>query len=308
MPLRLREEIQTLPRPGRLIEGLDLEVSTARSDALASLEKAFQISGIENPAREARISLCAASGLSPVALIIDPLEPLGSAASKVQEVAARRATGEPLSRILGKREFWGLSLAITRHVLDPRPETETIVEAALSIFSDCRHNPLRILDLGVGSGALLCALLTEFGAARGVGVDISTHAAEVARANLQACGLSLRAEIRVGDWTSGLAGRLDLIVSNPPYIPTADLAGLPREVRDFDPALALDGGIDGLEAYRRILPESRRLLAPGGWLITELGVGQATDVSAIATECGFTDVKTYRDLAGVDRVSAAARA
>jgi release factor glutamine methyltransferase len=291
-----------------LTNGLDLEASTARSEALASLENAFQISGIENPAREARISLCAASGLSPVALIIDPREPLGSAASRVQEVAERRTTGEPLSRIVGKREFWGISFAITPHVLDPRPETETIVEAALAILCDRREDPLSILDLGVGSGALLCALLGEFGAARGVGVDISAQAAEVAQGNLQACGLSPRAEIRVGDWSSGLVGRFDLIVSNPPYIPTADLAGLPHEVRNFDPALALDGGIDGLHAYRRILPESRRLLAPGGWLITELGAGQATDVSTIATECGFTDVRTYQDLAGVDRVLAAARA
>ena len=216
----------------------------------------------------------------------------------------RRAAGEPLSRIVGKREFWGLSFAISPHVLDPRPETETIVEAALSILSDRREDPLHILDLGVGSGALLCALLTEFGAARGIGVDISADAADVARGNLQACGLSLRAEIRVGDWTSGLEGRFDLIVSNPPYIPTADLAGLPREVRDFDPWLALDGGIDGLAAYRRIMPESRLLLAPGGWLLAELGAGQAAEVTAIAKQCGFTDVRTYQDLAGVDRVVA----
>jgi release factor glutamine methyltransferase len=287
-----------------LTNSLDLEASTARSEALASLEKTFEISGIENPAREARISLCAASGISPVALIIDPRAALGAKASRIQEVAARRATGEPLSRIVGKREFWGLSLAITRHVLDPRPETETIVEAALSILGDRRDDPLRILDLGVGSGALLCALLTEFGAARGLGVDISPEAAEVARNNLQACALSLRAEIREGDWTSGPEGRFDLIVSNPPYIPTSDLAGLPREVRDFDPWLALDGGIDGLAAYRRILPESRRLLAPGGWLLAELGDGQATDVAAIAKQCGFTDVRTHQDLAGVDRVVA----
>ena len=287
-----------------MTNGLNLEPSTARSEALASLQKTFQISGIESPAREARISLCAASGVSPVALIVDPREPLGSAAWKVQDVGARRAAGEPLSRIVGKREFWGLSLAITPHVLDPRPETETIVEAALSILSDRHEDPLRILDLGVGSGALLCALLTEFGHARGIGVDISTDAADVARGNLRACGLSLRAEIRLGDWTRGIEGRFDLIVSNPPYIPTADLAGLPREVRNFDPWLALDGGIDGLAAYRRILPESRRLLAPGGWLFAELGAGQAADVAALASQCGFTDVRTYQDLAGVDRVVA----
>ncbi|MGB7975745.1 MAG: peptide chain release factor N(5)-glutamine methyltransferase [Roseiarcus sp.] len=287
-----------------MTNGLNLEASTARAEALASLEKAFKTCGIENPEREARISLCAGSGLSPAALIVDPRKPLGSVAWKVQEVAARRVVGEPLSRIVGKREFWGLSFAVTPHVLDPRPETETIVEAALSILSNRRKDPVRILDLGVGSGALLCALLTEFGAARGIGVDIASEAADVARGNLQACGLSFRAEIRVGDWTSGFEGRFDLIVSNPPYIPTADLAGLPREVRDFDPWLALDGGIDGLAAYRRILPESRRLLAPDGWLLVELGAGQASDVAAIATRCGFTGVRTYQDLAGVDRVLA----
>ena len=250
------------------------------------------------------MSLCAASGVSQVALITSPGEPLGSAAGKVQDVAGRRAEGEPLSRIVGKREFWGLSFGITPNVLDPRPETETIVEAALSILGGRRDEPLRILDLGVGSGALLCALLTEFGAARGIGVDISADAVEVAQGNLQALDLSLRGEIRVGDWTSGLDERFDLIVSNPPYIPAADLAGLPREVRDFDPWLALDGGSDGLAAYRRILPESRRLLAPGGWLIAELGVDQATDVSAIANQCGFTDVRIREDLAGANRVVA----
>jgi release factor glutamine methyltransferase len=283
---------------------LTLEASTPRSEALASLEQTFKTCGIENPAREARISLCAASGLSPVALVVEPQEPLGSAARRVQEVAERRATGEPLSRIVGKREFWGLSFAVTPHVLDPRPETETIVDAALSILSDRREAQLRILDLGIGSGALLCALLTEFGAARGIGVDISADAADVAQGNLQACGLSLRAEIRVGDWTSGLEGQFDLIVSNPPYIRTAELGGLPREVRDFDPWLALDGGIDGLAAYRRILTESRRVLAPRGWLLVELGAGQAPDVIAIANQCGFTDAVTHQDLAGVDRVVA----
>jgi release factor glutamine methyltransferase len=287
-----------------LTSRLTLEASTARSDALASLEEAFEVCGIENPAREARVSLCAASGLSPVALIADPRAPLGFAASRVQEFAIRRAASEPLSRIVGKREFWGLSLAITPHVLDPRPETETIVEAALSIFSHRRAEALRILDLGVGSGALLCALLAEFAAARGVGIDSSTDAAGVARGNLEACGLSPRSEIHVGDWTSGLDGPFDLIVSNPPYIPTADLPGLPREVRDFDPWLALDGGSDGLAAYRRILPESRRLLAPGGWLLAELGASQAADVTAIANQCGLFGVTLYQDLAGFDRVLA----
>jgi release factor glutamine methyltransferase len=287
--------------------GLDFEASTVRSEALASVTETFQLAGIENPRREARLSLCAASGVSQVALITAPLEPLGSAARKVQEVAERRAMGEPLSRIVRKREFWGLSFAITPHVLDPRPETETIVEAALSILRDRREDQLHVLDLGVGSGALLCALLTEFGAARGVGVDISVDAADVAQGNLDACGLSERAEIRIGDWTSGLEGQFDLIVSNPPYIPTAHLPRLPREVRNFDPWLALDGGFDGLAAYRRIMPRSRSLLAPGGRLLAEFGANQAAGVNAIANQCGFTDVTTYQDLAGADRTVAIRR-
>ena len=214
--------------------------------------------------------------------------------------------GEPLSRILGRREFWGLSLAISSQVLDPRPETETIVEAALSILSDRRDEPLCILDLGVGSGALLCALLTEFAKAHGVGVDISADAAAVALGNLVACGLSERAEIRVGDWTDGLEGPFDLIVANPPYIPTSDLPRLPREVRDFDPWLALNGGIDGFAAYRRILPGSRSLLASGGWLLVEFGVEQAAMLRAIAEQSGFAGPTIYKDLAGLDRVLAGA--
>lgn len=282
-----------------------LEASTARSEALASLVETFQLCGMEDPRREARISLCAASGVSQLALIVAPRKPLGSAASKVREFAARRAAGEPLSRILCKREFWGLSLTISPQVLDPRPETESIIHVSIRMLSDRRGEPLRILDLGVGSGSLLCALLTEFPSARGVGVDISTGAASVALGNLDACGLSERAEIRVGDWTRGLAEPFDLIVANPPYIPTADLPRLPPEVRDFDPWLALDGGFDGLAAYRRIMPGSRSLLAPRGWLIVECGAGQAADVAAIAKQCGFTEAMTYRDLAGIDRVVAA---
>jgi release factor glutamine methyltransferase len=260
---------------------------------------------MESPAREARISLCAASGVSQTALIAAPGEPLGVAASRVREFAARRAAGEPLSRIVGKREFWGLSLAISPQVLDPRPETESIVEAAISILRDRRHDPLRILDLGVGSGSILCALLTEFPDARGIGVDISAGAANVALGNVEACRLAPRAEIRVGDWTQGLERPFDLIVSNPPYIPTADLVWLPREVRDFDPWLALDGGFDGLAAFRRLMREARSLLAPGGSLIAEFGAGQAANVIAIARQSGFADVMTRKDLAGRDRVVAA---
>ena len=238
-------------------------------------------------------------------MIVDPRKPLESAAQRIEEFAARRAAGEPLSRILGRREFWGLTFAISPEVLDPRPETETVIETAIGIFGGRRNDRLRILDLGVGSGTLLCALIAEFPAARGVGVDVSAGAAELARRNVVACGLSGRAGIRVGSWMRDLEGPFDLIVSNPPYIATADLRWLPREVRDFDPWIALDGGLDGLAAYREIMPGSRSLLAPGGWLIAEAGARQATDVIAIAKRCGFAEAIAYKDLVGFDRVVAA---
>lgn len=282
-----------------------LDASTPRAEALARLFETFKACGIEDPKREAGITLSAASGVTPVALIVAPEAPLGSAAARVEEFAARRAAGEPLSRIVGKREFWGLELAISPQVLDPRPGTETIVEASLRRLKGRREEPLRVLDLGVGSGALICALLAEFAHARGVGVDISAGAADLARRNVEACGLAGRAEIRVGDWTKGVEGPFDLIVSNPPYVARADLSRLPREVRNFDPRLALDGGIDGLDAYRRILPESRSLLSGGAWLMVEIGAGQAADVLAIAERSGFVDAAIDKDLAGLDRVVAA---
>ncbi len=279
--------------------------STSRAEALTRLAETFEACGIEDPKRDAGITLSAASGLERLALLVAPQEPLGSAAARIEEFAARRVAGEPLSRIVGKREFWGLELAISPEVLDPRPETETIVEASLRRLGNRRKEALRVLDLGVGSGALLCALLAEFGDARGIGVDISAGAAEVARRNIEACGLAGRAEIRVSDWTKGLEGPFDLIVSNPPYIRTADLSRLPREVLAFDPRLALDGGIDGLDAYRRILPEAPGLLFEGGWLMVEIGAGQAADVLAIAGQCGLADAAVDKDLAGLNRVVAA---
>ncbi len=279
--------------------------STTRSEALARLAVSFRRAGIEDASREARLTLGAACGIAPAAMIVAPEAPLGAAAARLADFAARRAAGEPLSRIVGKREFWGLTLAVTPEVLDPRPETETIVEAAVAIFRGRRRAPLRILDLGVGSGALLCALLAEFDNGRGLGVDVCDGAAKVALGNIEACGLAGRAEIRVGDWAWNLVGPFDLIVSNPPYVRSADIAGLPREVRDYDPRLALDGGLDGLEAYRAIMPASARLLAAGGRLLVEIGAGQASDVAAIAADEGFFGCETYSDLCGHERVMAA---
>ncbi len=279
--------------------------STTLAEALARLTDLLGRSGIEDPRREARLTLGAACGFSAVAMVAGPEAPLGAKAEKLANFAARRAAGETLSRIVGNREFWGLTLTITPDVLDPRPETETIVETAVAMFRDRRMDALRILDLGVGSGALLCALLAEFANGRGIGVDVSAPAAEVARRNIEACGLARRAEIRVTDWTTNLVGPFDLIVSNPPYVRSADIAGLPREVRDFDPLLALNGGSDGLEAHRAIVPASAPLLAAGGRLLVEIGTGQAADVLAIATSAGFVECTLHSDLAGVERVLAA---
>jgi release factor glutamine methyltransferase len=290
-----------------LTTGFALDASTARAEALAWLAETFERSFIEDPKREAALTLSAAAGVAPIALIVDPEATLGAAARRVEEFAARRTAGEPLSRIVGMREFWGLKLAISPDVLDPRPETETVVEAALRLCANRREDPLHILDLGVGSGALLCSLLGEFGRARGVGVDVSQGAAEVARRNVEASGLAERAEIRVGDWTKDLVGPFDLIVSNPPYVASADLDRLPSEVRNFDPPLALDGGADGLDAYRAILPASLGLLAPGGRLIVEVGAAQSGDILGLAARLGYVNSETRRDLAGIERAVIARR-
>ena len=300
--MRFRQEVQALPRAVGLTS---IGPTTSRAAALAVLAEAFA-GVVDAPAREAALVLRAA-GLGPPDLIAEPDAPLGAAAAKAERYAARRAAGEPLSRILGRREFWGLDLAISPDVLDPRPETETIVEAALTKFADRRGEALRVLDLGVGSGALLCALLAEFRAARAVGVDRSKAAAMIARANVEALGLAQRVQIRLGDWGAGLDGQFDLVVSNPPYIRSADIAGLAPEVRDHDPRLALDGGLDGLDAYRALLPDVARLLTPGGRFLFEVGAGQAEAVKALAAAAGLVDLATHRDLAAIERVVSGAR-
>jgi release factor glutamine methyltransferase len=287
-----------LPRAARL---KSLTPTTSRAAALAALTQAM--AGIvEAPAREAALLLRAGADLKPTDLIADPEAPLGAAAKTVEAYAARRVAGEPLSRILGRREFWSLSFALTPATLDPRPETETIVEAALAAFAKRRGEALRLIDFGVGSGALIAALLSEFPAADGVGVDVSAAAAAQARANLVALDLAARAEIRVGDWGAGIDGGFDLIVANPPYIRSADIASLAREVAEHDPATALDGGADGLEAYRALAPHVARLLAPDGRFFFEVGEGQAEAVSAIARGAGLGTIATHNDLAGIARV------
>jgi release factor glutamine methyltransferase len=287
-----------------LRDSLLFSAATSRGEALVRIAEIFRRSGIDEADREALLTLGAACRVSRATMITAPEAALADAASRLANFAARRAAGEPLSRIVGTREFWTLELTIAPQTLDPRPETEALVEAALARFHERRTDRLQILDLGVGSGALLCALLTEFVNACGMGVDISAPAVEVARGNIEECGLAPRAEVRVGNWTEGLKGLFDLVISNPPYVRSVDIARLPPEVRDFDPRIALDGGPDGLDAYRAILPPSFHLLGTGGWLMVEVGASQAPAVLTIAADAGLISCATAMDLAGVERVVA----
>ena len=280
----------------------ELCATSTRAHALSVLTRAFRNSQIDEPEREARIALMGACGLGPLDLIVSPQDVIGDSAERLRDVGHRRSAREPLSRIFGRREFWGLNLAISPATLDPRPETEIVVEVALEFFAARQAEPLRILDLGVGSGAILCALLHAFPRAEGTGVDLSSAAAEAAIVNVETCGLASRARILVNDWTNGVTDRFDLIVSNPPYVRSADIEGLAPEVRLYEPLLALDGGDDGLVAYRKILAAAGRLLMPGGAIVVEIGSGQIVDVCAIAFSAGFRGAASRRDLAGTERV------
>ena len=301
--MRVGKEIQALPRGVRLNMAEALQAGVTRGAALRALRAMLADAGVDSFAADARLLLCAADGLTRADLIREPERALSEAAiGRLAPMAARRAAREPLSRILARREFWGLPLAISPAVLDPRPDTETLVDAVVGALADRREAPLRLLDLGAGSGAILCALLTEFCAATGVAVDLSAPAAAQARANLSACGVAKRAKVVVGWWGKAVRGPFDVVVSNPPYVPSGQIGDLQREVRDHDPALALDGGLDGLDAYRAIGPELNDLLAPDGRFFLEVGAGQADSVMAILRGNGLTGLAAHADLAGVARV------
>ncbi len=221
-------------------------------------------------------------------------------ARRLAALLERRAGREPMSQILGAREFWSLNFAVTRDVLTPRPESEEVVAAVLDRVQD-RTRALRVVDLGTGSGCLLLALLSELPRAWGVGIDRSPRAVAVARANAARLGLAERAAFVVGDWGTGLGGGFDLAVANPPYIADSDIENLPPEVRLFEPPLALAGGPDGLAAYRRLAPDLVRLLAPAGLAALEVGAGQAEAVEAILGGTGLECGGRRRDLGGHER-------
>ncbi len=268
---------------------------------LASTAAALSQAGFDKPWRMARRAVAAVLEILPVEILGHPERVIKAHhVNRVRLSLDRMARGEPLSRILGRREFWGLQFELSADTLDPRPETETIVEAVLRRFAD-RHAPLRFLDLGTGTGCILLALLSEFSNATGFGVDLSAGAATTARRNAGSLGFADRAHFLVGDWGAAMSGEFDAIVANPPYIPLFSLAELPREVALHDPTLALDGGKDGLEAYRSLTMDLKRLLGPQAVFVGEIGSGQAPAVAAVLRASGLIIEGSAPDLAGITR-------
>ena len=263
------------------------------ADAAAILAAA----AIEEPRREARLLLGHATQLDAASLL--RWLPFAHPAPGFDTFVQRRAAREPLAYILGHQPFWTLDLLVSPDTLIPRADSETLIEAALAAFSG--RQPSRVLDLGTGTGCLLLAALSEFPEASGVGVDRAFGAAWLARCNAQRAGLAAQAAFLCGDWAAAFAGQFDLVLSNPPYIDTPALAGLMPEVAHYEPTLALDGGQDGLAAYRSIMAGLPGLLMPSGVAILELGAGQAAAVADLARECGLRPEAPRRDLAGIER-------
>lgn len=285
--------------PGQAIAGQTVEA------ARRALAARFGNAGIDSAELDARLLLGAALKLDLTGLITSAARQLsGGEAELVEAFAARRLRGEPVARILGEKEFWGLRLELSAETLVPRPDTETVVELALDML---RERPpsgptFRILDIGTGSGAILLALLSERPEAFGIGTDISEGALARARRNAATLGFGSRAGFVACSYAAALKGPFDLVLSNPPYIRSADIAGLAEEVRGHDPRAALDGGADGLAAYRALIPEAAQVMGDGGALVVEAGHGQSGDIERLMTAAGLVVVHPPKaDLAGISR-------
>jgi release factor glutamine methyltransferase len=276
--------------------------------ARRALTARFKSGQIDSAELDARILVGAVLGLDLTGMIAAANRHLTSGeAARLEDFARRRLDGAPVARILGTREFWGLALKLSAATLVPRPDTETVVELALEMLRAAPYpgHPPRIADIGTGSGAILLALLSESPDAFGVGTDISADALQTAHSNAVDLRLADRAGFVACDYAAALSGRFDLIVSNPPYIRSAEIAGLATEVRDHDPRAALDGGADGLDAYRALVPQAARLLAPEGALVVEAGQGQSGDIERLMTAAGLTvSMPAKADLAGIRRAVA----
>lgn len=286
-------------------EPFQAAMSLASANELAA--RLLRREGVEGAARDARMLVAQAAGVTAVSLIADPQRPLGEeAARRLTDMVARRAAREPVSRIFGQREFYGRPFRITPDTLDPRPDSETLIDAALELGESegWRDREITILDVGTGSGCLIVTLLAEWPRARGVATDISASALAVALSNAERLGVASRLRLRRMDALQEFDGRFDLIVSNPPYIPSADIIGLEADVRDFDPGTALDGGPDGLAFYRRFarIVSAHLTGAPRpGWFLCEIGAGQDPEVGRLFSPARFDSPKRYLDLNGHTR-------
>jgi len=270
-------------------------------DAIAATRAALADAGIDSAPLDARLLVADATGLDRAQLIAWRDRPLSPQAHEaLAERLRRRLDREPVASIIGEKEFWSLSFAVDRRVLVPRPDSETLVEAALAWVGD-RHRPLRVLDLGTGSGCLLLALLHELPAAWGLGIDLSAAALAMAQTNAERLGLSHRSAFLRGDWSDAIGGRFDLVVANPPYVAESDWPRLAPEITRHEPRLALVAGTDGLAAYRRLLPGLRRILSDIGAAFIELGADQSAAVSDLAASAGLDWCGERDDLAGIVR-------
>ena len=277
-------------------------VPSSYGGAVDEVANRLRAAGIADARREARLLVALAAKVEPATVLGWPERRLdAAAAARLTELAARRAAHESYARLAGHREFWGLDFRLSPATLEPRPDSETLIEAALAWLPD-RAAALRLVDFGTGSGCLLLALLSELPNAFGIGVDLQPGAAATARCNAAALGLSGRAAFLVGKWGEALAGPVDVILTNPPYICSRAIDGLAPEVARYEPRAALDGGSDGLDAYRALAGETRRLLAPDGVAFFELGEGQAPAVASLMAAVGLEAKSSRRDLAGIERV------
>lgn len=279
-------------------------------DAVGALTQAFREAGLSTPDLDARLLVLDVCGLTHEAYLVNPMRQLTSnERSQIEVRRARRLAREPVSRILGYREFWGRRFNISPAVLDPRPDTETLIEAALNLVQKRQDAvPLNIIDLGTGSGCILLTMLAEIPNAYGVGVDCDEAVLQIARSNAERLGVTDRVKFVRSNWLEAITGRFDLILSNPPYIADAEIDALEPEVRCNDPHLALDGGKDGFDAYRCIITDMGQIAAPDAWVLFEIGVGQTAGIVDLLAQAGWNGPFTvYKDLAGMERVVAIMR-
>lgn len=278
------------------------------SKAFVEAASVLRHGGIETPELDARLLVCHAASLTHEAYIAKAHDELPPATrARLDAALARRLRHEPVARIAGSREFYGRTFLLDPHALDPRPDTETLIEAALAIVErrGLRDMPLRLLDLGTGTGCILVTLLAELPRAQGIGTDRSGAALALAAANARRHGVSSRASFAAGDWLDAVTGKFDLVLSNPPYLASAEIAGLAADVAAYDPILALDGGPDGLDAFRRIAARAGEVLAEDGRLLFEIGPAQGEAVAEILRQAGLrldAQEGVRHDLAGRPRV------